>query len=112
MFPLKVGGLALATSIAAIFNTICLYVLLKKRIGKIKEISLYTFFIKIMISSIVMGITGFVFSGIFLTGSIGFLAMFVRLMLILILCIIVYIITALLLGLNELKVLKKWILKN
>ncbi|MDD4203202.1 MAG: murein biosynthesis integral membrane protein MurJ [Candidatus Omnitrophica bacterium] len=112
MFPLKVGGLALATSIASIFNTICLYVLLKKRIGKIKEISLYTFFMKIMISSVVMGITGFVFSGIFLAGSIGFLTLFVRLMLILILCIIVYIITALLLGLDELKVLKKWILEK
>lgn len=33
MGPLKVGGLALATSLAAVFNCLLLYVLLKKKIG-------------------------------------------------------------------------------
>ncbi|MEN6464178.1 MAG: murein biosynthesis integral membrane protein MurJ [Syntrophaceae bacterium] len=33
MFPLKHGGLALATSIATSFNVIALYVILKKRVG-------------------------------------------------------------------------------
>ena len=55
MWPLKVGGLALATSIAAISNFSILYVLLNRRIGDIGTKEIVTSFIKIIFSGICMG---------------------------------------------------------
>lgn len=51
-----IGGLALATSIAAIFTTVLLFISLRKKIGPLgmKEISLS--FIKILLASLVMGL--------------------------------------------------------
>ena len=42
MFPLKLGGLALATSVSSIFNFTALYILLEKRLGDIGTCLLYT----------------------------------------------------------------------
>lgn len=53
---LGIGGLALATSIAAIVGTLLLFITLRKKIGGfgLKEITIS--FIKIIIASIIMGI--------------------------------------------------------
>lgn len=53
---LGIGGLALATSISALFCTALLFISLKKKIGAfgMKEISIS--FIKILVSSIIMGV--------------------------------------------------------
>lgn len=52
---LGVGGLALATSIAAIFTTFLLFVSLQKKIGVIWSKNLSIIFLKILLASIIMG---------------------------------------------------------
>lgn len=54
MYPLKVGGLALATSISAIFNFVILYILLKKRLGDFGIRPIMDSFIKVSLASIIM----------------------------------------------------------
>ena len=54
MRPLKVGGLALATSISAFFNFIALYILLKKRLGDFGTGVILNSFLKVTLASLVM----------------------------------------------------------
>ena len=56
MWPLKLGGIALATSISATFNFVALYILLKKRLGRLHTKEVLNSFMRILLSSIVMGI--------------------------------------------------------
>lgn len=56
MRPLKVGGLALATSLSAIFNFVILYVLLKKRLGDFGTKLITASLVKVLLASIVMGV--------------------------------------------------------
>ena len=55
--PLKIGGLALATSLSAIINISVLFYLLQKRIGSFKNTQLLPGLIKIAASSLAMGVT-------------------------------------------------------
>jgi putative peptidoglycan lipid II flippase len=55
MWPLKIGGLALATSIAGIINFTMLLYLLRKRIGDFGQKDLITFLIKTFAAAAVMG---------------------------------------------------------
>jgi putative peptidoglycan lipid II flippase len=66
MWPLKVGGLALATSIAAMFNFITLYVILVKRVGDIDTSRILDTFARVFAASLVMGAFAFAVSRIFL----------------------------------------------
>lgn len=54
MWPLKLGGLALATSISAIFNFLALYILLKKRMGDFGTRQISDSFFRIFCASLVM----------------------------------------------------------
>jgi len=54
MFPLKVGGLALASSLSAGFSFSLLYINLTKRVGRIITKDLYAYFLKITISGLAM----------------------------------------------------------
>jgi putative peptidoglycan lipid II flippase len=54
MFPLKHGGLALATSIATSVNVIMLSVILKKRIGVFLNREFYRSIYKMLLSSLAM----------------------------------------------------------
>ena len=54
MFPLKLGGLALATSVSSIFNFVILYILLEKRLGDIGTKAMLDSVIRVTISSVVM----------------------------------------------------------
>ncbi|MFQ5952581.1 MAG: murein biosynthesis integral membrane protein MurJ [Candidatus Omnitrophota bacterium] len=60
MWPLKIGGLALATSIAATCNFVILYVLLVRRIGDVGTASIVASFGRICGASVLMGIVTFV----------------------------------------------------
>ncbi|MDP9751536.1 murein biosynthesis integral membrane protein MurJ [Thermoanaerobacter pentosaceus] len=53
---LKLGGLALSTSIAAIFATFLLFYSLKRKVGKIDGKYMFMSFIRAMLASIVMGV--------------------------------------------------------
>ncbi|HYA14538.1 MAG TPA: murein biosynthesis integral membrane protein MurJ [Syntrophales bacterium] len=54
MFPLKHGGLALATSVAAAVNVVMLSVILKKRIGVFLNREFYRSVFKMLLSSLAM----------------------------------------------------------
>ncbi len=56
MWPMKLGGLALATSISATVNFLMLYFILKKRIGRLGTKEITDSFIRVLLASIIMGI--------------------------------------------------------
>lgn len=62
MWPLKLAGLALATSIAGLCNFFLLLYLLKKKIGSFGESHMLGFMSKIMASSMIMGLMLFIVS--------------------------------------------------
>ena len=56
MYPLKIGGVALASSLAAIFNFFMLYYFLIKKIGKIDFKDTPMQFLKVLIISLIAAI--------------------------------------------------------
>jgi putative peptidoglycan lipid II flippase len=76
MWPLKIGGLALATSIAAITNFVMLYVMLTKRIGDIGTAGILSSFGRICAAAAVMGVVTYVITRVFfpVAGFSGFMA--------------------------------------
>jgi putative peptidoglycan lipid II flippase len=56
MFPLKLGGLALATSLSGIFNFFALFYILNKKVGKLKVAPLLLSLLKISLCAIGMGL--------------------------------------------------------
>jgi putative peptidoglycan lipid II flippase len=56
MWPLKIGGLALATSISASINFLMLYAILRKRIGRLGTKEIADSFVRVLSASIIMGI--------------------------------------------------------
>ncbi len=56
MFPMKVGGLALATSIASMFNFFSLFYLLRKKIGPLGGRAIVVSFTRAMIPGIIMAV--------------------------------------------------------
>jgi putative peptidoglycan lipid II flippase len=60
MWPLKVGGLALATSISAVFNFLALYIMLARRIGDFGTAAIVSSFLKVALASAVMAALLFV----------------------------------------------------
>jgi len=57
MFPFKVGGIALASSIAAAFNFFLLWRMLTKRIGHIDYNGIYKEMFKLIVIGIILGVT-------------------------------------------------------
>ena len=62
MGPLKHGGLALATSIAALFNVVLLIHFLRKRLGLMGGRKILSSMIKLFIASAIMGIVVYFFN--------------------------------------------------
>jgi len=60
MFPLKVGGIALSSSLAGIINFLVLFFILEKRLGKMNA-DLLKYFFKVTLASLIVGIGIFVF---------------------------------------------------
>ena len=59
MFPLKIGGLALATSISGIITFFFLFFILKRRLNGFDEHEIFKSFLRIFISSFCMGVVCF-----------------------------------------------------
>ncbi len=55
MFPLKIGGIALASALASTLNCLILFLILEKRIGSLGR-ALWICFLKILASSLLMGL--------------------------------------------------------
>ena len=110
MVPLKAGGLALATSISGFVNFTCLFVMLKRKIGKFGEREILKSFLKIFLASLIMGCITYV-----LMVSVswdGAVKSAVNLILIISLSIVSYLSIAKLLKLREMKGLVSWIKKS
>ena len=56
MWPMKLGGLALATSISATVNFIILYSILKKRIGRLGTREIADSFLRVLLAGVIMGV--------------------------------------------------------
>lgn len=56
MWPMKIGGLALATSISATINFLMLYSILKKRIGRLGTREIVDSFLRVLLAAVLMGI--------------------------------------------------------
>ncbi|MDD5237229.1 MAG: murein biosynthesis integral membrane protein MurJ, partial [Candidatus Omnitrophica bacterium] len=107
MFPLKVGGLALASSISATFNFFNLLHLLHKKIGPVIDEHSYQSFLKISLAGLIMAVaTHFIWQYaephfqvyLALGGTILCAA-------------VIYFLTCLFLKVNEVHGLIRWILK-
>jgi len=114
MWPLKIGGLALATSIAAIFNLAVLYLILRKRLGDLEDKELFASAAKIILASIPMGIIVYLLSKSCFEEGIRMSALSSTMWLLFIVGvgIIIYIIAAIMLGMEEPRKMFKWIFKK
>jgi len=111
MWPLKVGGLALATSIAATTNFVILYVILTRRIGDIGTGRIVSSFLRICAASGVMGAFVFIAMRAFLyplEGSSLFL--FVKLAVIVLVSSVVYLVAAHIAGVDGIKKMRSILL--
>lgn len=105
MFPLKVGGLALASSISATLNFLILLSVLKKRIGKIFDKEMLGSFLKISLCSMIMAIISYLswhsfffkFRPIFSVSAVIFISVFI------------YILSCFVLKVKETEGLLKWL---
>ncbi len=113
IWPLKLGGLALATSIAGITNFFLLLYFLKKKIGPFGDRLIVSFLIKVFIASIIMGAVLFLGSreldGILLTRGGLFNATY--LLSSVIIGIVIYFAALYSLRVKELKKFIRWILR-
>lgn len=115
MWPLKIGGLALATSIAATTNFVILYILLTRRIGDIGTSGIILSLVKICASGAIMGVFTFAAARFFLPVSgVSGLAVFLRLAATILASGIVYFVSAYAIGVEgvrkawEIVVKKRW----
>ena len=106
MFPLKLGGLALATSISAVFNFIALYILLGRRIGDFGTRSIIETFLKVTLASAVMGVALQLF--IIRVGNFTFLSLGLAI----VMGIFVFLSASYLFNVKEMKDLLVWISKK
>ena len=105
MFPLKVGGLALASSLTAVLSFSLLYLKLKKKIGAIFTKDFYIYLFKITVAG--FGMLAFVymlFYRLFLYWNPVF-----KLLLTILMAVIVYVGLCLLFRVQKLKDLARWI---
>ena len=102
MSPLKIGGLALAGSISSIINFSILYLTLRKRIGNLGGMILIDSFIRILLSSLIMGVVCYVLSRNKITG----LAVSIPI------GIMVFLFASFLFRVKEIKELLLWLLKR
>lgn len=104
MWPLKLGGLALATSISATFNFALLYIILKKRLGCLGTKKMIDSFARVVLASIAMGLV--------LKALTGALAGAAGLALSVILGTLVFIIAAWVFRVKELTGVLNWALRR
>ena len=114
MWPLKIGGLALATSIAGTFNFIVLFIILRKRLNGLEEKKIFIATVKIIFAALTMGIVCyFISNALLLDTSGGSLIINVsRLLFVVIAGVAVFGIMTLALRMSEARKLLKWILRK
>lgn len=105
MWHLKVGGLALASSIAAIINFLLLWRRLEKKLGKLDYRTINNSFLRILLASTIMG-AGVTFLWNNLLGGVDEV---IRLALVIVSAIAIFILSCMVLKVEEIRGLLKWI---
>ncbi len=107
MFPLKVGGIALASSFSSMVNFFALFFILRKRIGPINEKELCVHLWRVVLAGIIMGL------GISLARKYLFLKQpeFIRLSAEIAIGIFIFTASCFVLKIREIGRLFKWLLK-
>lgn len=106
MYPMKVGGLALATSVSATFNFIVLYTALTRKIGDFGTASIKGSFLRVSLASVIMGIALKAMTIIFPDISVlSLLAMIVS-------GLAIFLVSAYLLKVKEMRDFLEWTLKR
>ncbi|NQT28119.1 MAG: murein biosynthesis integral membrane protein MurJ [Candidatus Omnitrophica bacterium] len=106
MYPLKIGGVALGSSLAAAFNFGLLYYWLIRRIGKIDFQNTKTQFLKILFLSVTIGVTARI-----LLDSL-FFNKYINMLIVIISLLVIFIVGGYILGIKQINYLKKWALKR
>lgn len=110
MYPFKIGGLALATSISGISSFLVLFFILKKKLGDFDIKRIAVSFVRISVASVCMGL---VCLCVFRLGSNGLnLNKFVNLGIALVSGALSYIVFCFIFGVSEMKELWKWVEKR
>ncbi len=106
MKSLRAGGIALALSIASIFNFLALFILLEKRIGRIRKKTIFATAVKSLFSSAVMGFGVWFFMEQFEFRNVVFLKKFGILCSTIVVGIMIYIICNMIINRRDLKMIK------
>ncbi|HIE36319.1 MAG TPA: murein biosynthesis integral membrane protein MurJ [Candidatus Omnitrophica bacterium] len=106
IFPLKIGGVALGSSISAMFNFFLLYFLLLKKIGKIDWQDTKIQFIKIVFLSILIGIVSRIVWDLFI------LPKYFKILIILIVNLLILLGGGYFLKVKQTDYLKRWLIKT
>ena len=112
MWPLKIGGLALATSIAATSNFVMLYIMLTRKIGDVGTRRILNSFTRIVTAGVLMGIFSYAAGNFLQSLNKGIFVNIVGILIIIVISLAIYIISGLALRLDEAKGFIKWISKK
>ncbi|MFA4888031.1 MAG: murein biosynthesis integral membrane protein MurJ [Candidatus Omnitrophota bacterium] len=112
MFPLKLSGIALATSISGIVSFFILFFLLRKKIAPFDLKPLSFSFFKILAASLLMGVVSYLAAENNFYSRGGTIGKFISLAFLLLASGASYIIFCFLLRVKEVKELQKWILRR
>ncbi|MBF0494193.1 MAG: polysaccharide biosynthesis C-terminal domain-containing protein, partial [Candidatus Omnitrophica bacterium] len=112
MYPLKIGGLALSTSLAASVNLTVLYIVLSKKIGDIGTRDLIRAFLKISAASLVMVSAAVILRHLWLKDGIKGLDAAIHLGAIIAVSMVVYVIAAVIFKIEGIKEIKGSILRR
>jgi len=106
MFPLKIGGVALATSISACVSCIALYIYLVKKIGKINWADTKTQFFRVILLSLLIALLSY-----FLWYNLSY-GKYLKTLMIAFLSFAIFLILGFVLELKQIVYLKRWILRK
>lgn len=106
MYPLKIGGVALGSSLAAAFNFFLLYYYLIKKIGKIDWQDTKLQFIKVFLLSLSVGIISR-----FLWSTLSY-HKYVKMLIILTSDVVIFSAAGFILGFKQINYIKKWFLRS
>jgi putative peptidoglycan lipid II flippase len=106
MRPLKVGGIALALSLAEAFNFIALFIFLEKKIGRLEKKEIISSVSKSIIATGAMGTLIWFFTGMFDYSKLSFLGQLGALLATILLGILIYVLFSLFFNNKELMSLR------
>ena len=107
MIPLREGGLALATALSSCLNLFLLFFILRKRLGNLEERRILNSFVKVLLAAIIMGVCcRFISSRLFYSSN---LIAFISIIISILSGIIIFILTAFILKVEEAKEILGWI---